>query len=1186
MNRKLILAILALAIVPALCAQNNPHLTNPANDVAYALNTGQYPQQVIAMSPFAAGYVFLENDGMTFNLYDKDQLQALHMTPGSSEENSVHWHAYKMQLIGSQVPKTEGQGQQPWVRNFFLGQDRSMWRGNVPVYSHIHSKEIYSGIDLELTSEYNNIKYNFIVHPGSDAALIRWEYEGAEQVKLENGHLLIGTSVGTMREMKPYAYQVINGVKTLVKCEFSRQGDQLSFHLPDGYDISQTLIIDPVLVFSSYSGSTSDNWGYTATFDSQDHAYGAGIVGGAGYPTTTGAYDTSFNNGSWDIGITKFTPDGSDLVYSTYLGGSDTDLPSSMVVNNSNQLVIIGFTGSTNFPVSDNALYPSFQGGSISFPLGGVTFNNGTDIFITRFNEDGSDIVASTYIGGSGNDGTNDNISNNYGDVFRSEVVVDISNNVYVVSNTHSNDFPVTTGTAQQDLQGTQDAVVFKLNAMLSNLEWGTYWGGASNDSGYSIDVTNDFKVYVAGGTQSNNLPTTESAYQTDFGGGTDGYMLLLEDGELQACTYLGTSSYDQTFFIELDTQGKVWVTGQTEGDMTVTDGVYANDGAGQFIQKFAEDFSELEVASRFGNGAGFSQVNICPTAFLVDNCNRIFVSGWGGALNGQFGSTTGMPVTTDAYQTSTDGSDFYVVVFDADMADLIFGSFLGASNLGEHVDGGTSRFSPKGIVYQAVCAGCGGSDNFPTTNGAWSEDNNSTNCNLAVFKYDLEIESLVAVASASPQTQGCTPFTVQFSNFGSNSASDFWDFGNGDTTTDPEPEVTFDEPGVYTVIYIAEDPETCNLADTSYIEITVQDPLELNADFTVLSEPCQLNPDVVVNYTGGEYESIQWNMGDGGSANGENFVYTYDNTGDYTITLTVLDSFCDSEDSMSVDVEVETATVNAALSASPLVGCAPLEVDFTNAGSVGVDGAWDFGNGLGSTNDQETITYAQGGTYEVSYLIWEDGGPCSDTAFATIEVATPLQLTPLFTAEPPLCSDSLLIFVDYFGSEYDAIVWSMGDGTVISGVSDFQYLYEEPGQYEISVLIEDLNCDNAQEVSELVLVSNDNGIEGEVYFPNVISPDGNSINRWFQPYIVSAAGVKTVPEMEDVPSYFELFELVVFDRWGVKLFESTAQKPFWDPLTDNLPPDGVYYYIARYELACGNSPLRETHGHFSLLTK
>lgn len=878
------------------------HSAAAVQGVGYSPNHGQFPEQVKAFTPFAGGYLFAEADRLTFSLFSR-------VAHGSAEETVKH-HVYSQRFVGAHAVSFEPseQGAFSWTRNFFLGADANRWRGSVAAYVSGELKELYQGIGLELTSEYGNLKTNFHVAPGADPDQILWAYEGAN-ARLVNGHLEVATSAGDMLEMKPVAWTVdANGEKERVSVRYVQKDGGFAFDL-ETYDTSKKLVIDPVLVFSSYSGSTADNWGFTATFDAAGSAYGGGIVNSAGYPVSTGVVQQTHGGGNWDVAITKFVPDGSDIVYATYLGGSGNEIPSSLVVDSQNRLVVFGATGSENFPVTDGCYDGSHNGGSFTAPLGTIDFANGSDMYVARFSNDGAAMDACTYVGGDGNDGLNEDFNFNYGDLFRAEVVVDGSNRIICAGTTTSTDFP-TAGTPFSDAgMGGQDGVVFMLSEDLTALEWATYFGGILDDTAYALEYMSDGSVYVVGSTQSPDLPVTEGALFNDFQGEIDGYLTHIDNGEVLACTFIGTDLYDRTLFVEQDTDGNIWITGQTEGDFPVVNNTYIEEGGGQYFAKLSPDLNTLLLSTTYGAPGVFSNINICQTAFLVDNCNRIFVSGWGGALNFTFGDTENMALTADAFQSATDGSDFYVAAFDVDVSGLLYGSYIGGDGVSEHVDGGTSRFSPDGTVYQAVCAGCGGSNLFPFTDGAYSEDNNSTNCNLAVFKFDFEITSLTAVANAEPSSVGCAPFEVDFSSSGSTGIESFWDFDTGETSTENNPTYTFVSPGSYNVMYVSTDQGSCNVSDTTYISVEVGDPLDLQPDFTWDTALCQDTAWVGVTYTGGgEYDELWFDFGDGsGSVFDDELVYIYDTPGTYTITAFVNDLECDAVLSTSLEVSVES---------------------------------------------------------------------------------------------------------------------------------------------------------------------------------------------------------------------------------------------------------------------------------------
>jgi PKD repeat protein len=756
------------------------------------------------------GKLFLEKNCFTWHFSNITELVEIKHSGNSSPDDFIlKGHAYKTNFINAnpEVP-LNGKNKFSNYYNFFLGNDSLEWKGNVPAYGNVHYDNLYKGIDLIAYSDSTNFKYDFVIEPNANPAQIQLQYDGLDNIYIENGDLILITSINKIVEQKPVAYQIINNSKTIVACEFMLNGNTVTFNFPTGYNSSYELTIDPAtLIFASYSGSTADNWGYSATYDEEGNLYGAGIVFNIGYPTTIGAYQEDYQGGS-DIAISKFTADGTDLIYSTYLGGSNEDLPHSLIVDSEGQLIVYGTTGSDDYPTTAGCYDNSFNGGSsitISYIL---IFDEGSDIIVTKFGADGGSLIGSTYFGGTGNDGLNQGETLfNYNDATRGDIYVNETNECYIASCTYSNDLPVTSGVFQNSLAGGQDAFIIKFNNDLSEIIWGTYLGGTDQDAAYSIKQADDETIYVCGGTTSTDFPSTASSLNENYLGGTaDGFIAKLsaDADSLLNCTFIGTEEYDQSYSIALDS-GDVYVMGQTLGDYPVTPGVYSDAGGSQYISKLNSDLSANLFSTVFGSGSG--KVNISPTAFDVDACGNIYCVGWGGGINSSFNSNTdsvaGMPVTPDAYQTTTDGNDFYLIQLAKDAADLKYASFFGGSFNSEHSDGGNSRIN-NGIIYQAVCAGCGGSDDFPVTPGAWSQTNNSSNCNLGVFKFQLNTSTANASFLFTLSDSG----NVSFNNLSSNATGYLWNFGDplssADTSNLENTVYTYTSPGTYEVTLIA----------------------------------------------------------------------------------------------------------------------------------------------------------------------------------------------------------------------------------------------------------------------------------------------------------------------------------------------------------------------------------------------
>ena len=208
-------------------------------------------------------------------------------------------------------------------------------------------------------------------------------------MKIIDGNLHIELSIGTVVEQKPVSFQQNGDLIRQIGVSFQQNGDLLSYDI-ETFNHDQELIIDPELIFSTYSGSVSDNWGFTATYDDYGNLYSGSIVSGVYYPTTEGAFSDNFG-GVWDCAITKYSADGSQMIFSTYLGGSYSEMPHSMIVDSRGDLIVFGTTGSFNFPTTEGAYSRWFSGGTAVTYDGTVTFPHGVDMYISRFSSDGTD---------------------------------------------------------------------------------------------------------------------------------------------------------------------------------------------------------------------------------------------------------------------------------------------------------------------------------------------------------------------------------------------------------------------------------------------------------------------------------------------------------------------------------------------------------------------------------------------------------------------------------------------------------------------------------------------------------------------------------------------------------------------------------------------------------------------------
>ncbi|MEM9819478.1 MAG: gliding motility-associated C-terminal domain-containing protein [Bacteroidota bacterium] len=837
---------MAQKALPAGHGHNHDH----GNDLAFVENDGQWNEKVAFKAPLGGlNTLFLEKKGFTYLFHDKEDSEGLHDHMQKNDRQAPYWvksHAYRVQFIGANEVLPQGRDKRAEYHNYILGNDESKWASDVGLFNKVVYPEVYPGINLEAYDVDGHFKYDFIVQPGANYKEIQLNYEGVDGMEIKNEQLLIFTSVDKIIEFRPYAYQRVYGQEREVKCLYELNGNTISFTFPEGFNPNIPVVIDPTVVAATLSGtSLNKNFGHTASYDNAGNIYVGARSFGIGYPTNSGSFQSNYGGGTTDIAVSKYNPTGSNLIYSTYIGGNDADLPHSIITDFDQQLYIYGTSASLNYPTTPNA----FQ----------RTYRDSIDIIITVLNKDGNALVGSTYVGGSNIDGTNTSeININYGDDFRGEIVLDGQRNVYIASVTSSHRFPVTNGAFDtsfnpigNSLARAQDGVVFKLNSDLSVMQWSTYLGAEQSDAAMGLRVDDFGNVYVVGGAGSPNFPVTSGRVQSNWNGGiAEAFVVQLSaDGSsMLNGTFWGSSGYELGYFIDIDEDDNVHIYGQTTGNMPITPNTYFREvNSRQFLSAFDKTLSTLIYSTVIGNGPNTpgglysDDFDFVPVAFMVDKCNNIYFSG--------YGAISGLPTTSDAI--SNIGNTFYLGVLDPNATALSFGTYYG---LADHVDGGTSRFDKSGTVYQGVCS-CTGSI-MNTRSNAWATSQ-STQCDIGVFKIDFDVETVTAFATALPATSGCAPFTVNFSYTGKDATSFQWDFGNGTSSTAENPIVTFQEAGSYNVVFVASNAETCNQKDTFNMVIDVFDGSSTLLDTTI----CSTTPALLVNATTTN-AAYRWNDG------------------------------------------------------------------------------------------------------------------------------------------------------------------------------------------------------------------------------------------------------------------------------------------------------------------------------------
>jgi uncharacterized protein (TIGR03437 family) len=497
--------------------------------------------------------------------------------------------------------KVEGLERLPGQTNYFLGSDPSRWQTGVPSFRKVRYPGLYPGIDLVLYDQQGRLEYDWVVSPGADLGAVRLEFAGAETRVDEGGDLVVKVSGAELRHRRPRIYQQVGGARKELAGGYRLLGDgQVGFDA-EGYDPGLPLVVDPVLVYSTYLGGSGNESAYDLTADAAGNVYVTGWTTSATFPLPASYQRTARGQ---DAFVAKINAAGNALVFWTYLGGSGSETAYAIAVDGSGNVYLTGYTTSTDFPVlrafqstakgqdafvtklnaSGSALvYSTYLGGSnveVAYGIAvddagsayaaGYTYSQdfptqnpiqaalqGTqDAFVTKLAPAGSSLVYSTYLGGAAGDAA-------------TAIAVDAARNAYVTGNTGSLAFPLV-NPLQDRRGGTADtsAFVSKLNPAGTALVYSTYLGGADSDNGEAIAVNAAGEAYVVGRTRSKDFPTAK-ALQPSLGGGQDAFLAQLNaaGSALKFSTYLGGAGEDVAYGVALDPAGNVYVAGATESD-------------------------------------------------------------------------------------------------------------------------------------------------------------------------------------------------------------------------------------------------------------------------------------------------------------------------------------------------------------------------------------------------------------------------------------------------------------------------------------------------------------------------------------------------------------------------------------------------------------------------------------------
>ena len=970
----------------------------------------------------------------------------------------------RMNFVGANPGAQSSGGMElPGKINYLIGDHPAQWHTGVATFAQVRVERLYPGINLAYYGNQRQLEYDFSIAPGADPCAIKIHFNGADKISIGAcGELILAVAGGEIRQPAPVIYQMAGGQRQTVSGGYRLVGTRTAAFTVGKYDHHLPLVIDPILSFSTYFGGNSSDTAWSVALDTNGFIYVAGqtlskqmsATNTAPF-STPGAFQTNFAGGgaTGDAFVAKFDNQGSNLIYLTYLGGNGDDLAASVAVDGSGDAFLTGSTSSTNFPTTTNALYRKIGGvsTSVGYPV---------DAFVAELNSSGSNLVYSTYLGGSSMDGG-------------TSIAVDSSNNVYVTGFTYSTNFPITSNAFQKHL-ACPNSVYFNANAFVSeigtygtNLVYSSYFGGTNFDVGEGIALDGSDNIYVTGFTASTNFPTT-NAIQQQFVSVTlttnaaptnvvfttnffNGYLLNGASNQLPApaydafvarfnpsftglaySTFLGGTNNDIAYHLAVDGAGNAYVTGWTvstnfPNTLTNVAGLYnglTNNlvfGIPVTTNAFLTQVTWTGSNAAIGYSTVFGGTNFgidVGYGVTVDPSGNVFVVGASSTTNFPAVNTPGLFGPTNA-----GGSDAFVIAFNSNATSILCSGYLGGTGndygYGIAVDSATNVY----LVGQTA------SLNFPALNARQSSLNGPSDAFLAKILWTVQTPEITtqptnqalwvgATATFVAAATGTLPLSYQWQLNGTN-------LMNGTNTSGS----TFS--GVTNTVLIINFAHTNDSGDyqlvvTNYggsatssvavLTITNGPPVITVQPTNQLVEAGQESATFVTTAVGSPPLSYQWQLGgtnltDGTAADGStvsgstNSTLTISNThtndsGDYLVIVT------NNFGSVTSSVAVLTVTSAPFLTVQPTnqtVGVGSTVVFSVNGYATspyslqwlenGID-LVDGGNISGSTTASLTITNAQTSNNGNYWFVITNNYGSATSSVAVLTVLT----APLFS--------------------------------------------------------------------------------------------------------------------------------------------------------------------------------------------
>ena len=746
--------------------------------LSFEPNQGQAAATVQFLSRGAGYAIFLAPGKVVLNLERQKPASApaTGQTPEAASADTL-----RMSLIGANAKANAvGLAPQPGVVSYFIGNDPKNWRSGIPTYGKVNYGQIYPGVDLIFYGNQRQLEYDFVVAPGADPSRIAWRIDGARASIDAEGNLVLSAPNGPASFKKPVLYQMNGDQKTPVEGSFAVAGHEIRFRL-GSYDHSRALIIDPVLSYATYlAGSSTDHIGLPTgpgnlavgmsqgiALDSAGSVYVTGYTYSIDFPTKT-PYQPApptkvvgVSPGQWPSAfVTKFSPDGSSLVYSTYLGGNGYDNAYAIAVDSSGNAYVTGETDSPDFPVTNGAYQtvcsPAPNNTGAPVQNSSDCYSSNTSAFVTKLNPTGTSLVYSTFLGGNGSW------------AYATAIAVDGAGRAYIAGNenedcyrgqpyTFQSCFPTTNGAVIGGVQPVggdpQFAFVAAFDPTGAQLLYSTLFGdlnfqctiacgGDTYGTGIAVDASGYF--YLVGETMASNLPTTAGVIQptgaplgnpATYVQAWRGFIAKFNPvtsaggASLAYSTYLGGKTGNTGDFISgiaIDNESYAYVVGFTNSkDFPVTSGAYqtvcgpnGQNCAAAHVTKLNPTGSAIVWSTFVGDAKGDASDAVFFTGPIqLDGTGNIYITGQVG---------TGFPMINPVEPTAT-GGDQQVLVAELDPtgSKLLFSTTIGSNGLNTTEPAGLAVDS-AGDIY---LAGNNAGPNLITTPGAFQTTASNSGC-------------------------------------------------------------------------------------------------------------------------------------------------------------------------------------------------------------------------------------------------------------------------------------------------------------------------------------------------------------------------------------------------------------------------------------------------------------------------